>query len=282
MKSRHLTLLFLPLFLLSSCKNNVLTLKDGNGEEIDVIFIHGQSNADGRARASSFNVNDRDIYNHFVKDSENVFISSDGCSRQYNNFESCAFKKDMKNDYFGPEIGLRKYYEENFPTKKLAIIKVAFGGTILYNQWLYNGDTRYDLYNRAINFDIENLEILKSKNYVPSIKGICWMQGESDSCFGEEFASHYLDATTHLVDFFREDLKAYSENIRFVDAGISKSFPLYEMINEQKKQYSLTSENTMYFSTIDIGLNVKHDDLAHYDSPSMVKLGYTFGEYLFK
>ena len=61
------------------------------------------------------------------------------------------------------------------------------------------------------------MENLKSKNYIPTIKAMCWMQGEGDSYDG--YYQEYYDNTKLFVGNLREDLKELSGDKEFSFIG---------------------------------------------------------------
>jgi hypothetical protein len=85
------------------------------------------------------------------------------------------------------------------------------------------------------------------------------------------------------VSYIREDFSKYAGEggIYCIDAGISSSpycEPGYPTVNEAKRQFSLTSEKNIYFSTIEAGLTTLYEpdykpDLGHYDALSELELG---------
>ena len=147
------------------------------------------------------------------------------------------------------------------------------------------------MYGRFIKYVKKQMDNLKSKGYVPSIKAFCWMQGEGDSYEG--YYDVYYDNTKEFVTNVREDLKEYnSKEIPFIDAGINNSkdptsgaliWQYYKKVNEAKEQFASESENNIYIDTIAAGMHTNEEpfdnvDAAHYDTESQVQLGHLFAE----
>jgi hypothetical protein len=162
-------------------------------------------------------------------------------------------------------------------------------GYSLNYHWLYHYE-RASVYSAFKIFVDTYIKELQGHGYLPTIDAVCWMQGESDTT--EAKAARYYKNTEAFVSFIREDFSKYAnENgIYFIDAGISSSpycEPSYKEVNEAKRQFSLTSEKNIYFSTIDAGLTTLYEpdyepDLGHYDALSELELGRMFAREILK
>lgn len=281
MKKIKILSLLIISSILFSCSNKENVLPEGNSEDIDVILLYGQSNAVGTTPNYRLKQYDKKLYNKYSKSNDLVFIKYHSDDNISEKFVGTKLGQGHKDNYFGPEIGMTNYIEEKVKNK-VAIIKSTYGGTILSTQWLDGNYNRGTLYIESIRFTKLALKSLKDMNYNPNIKGICWMQGESDA-IDDNWTQDYIGKTRSFVSYFREDLKEYSESIKFVDAGIDDlSWKNHEQINNDKYNYSLESELNYYFSTIDLGFDVQKNDKAHYNGESEFKLGYTFGRYLYE
>ena len=173
---------------------------------------------------------------------------------------------------------------KEFPDENIYILKYTMSGYSLNYHWLQNG-SRGSIYEAFLKYSLTYLEYMVSKNYIPEIGAICWMQGESDTT--EYKASKYFENQKAFAIYLREDLKKYQreEGIYFIDAGISNSpycEPSYPEINQAKEAFSKLSPMNIYFSTIDLGFTIHKEpegnpDWGHYDAESELSLGHEFG-----
>ena len=192
-------------------------------------------------------------------------------------------------DRFGPEVGMAEKIAEVDPEKRVVIIKYAYGGTTLNNEWRSpsSGNTGR-LYTGAVEYIIQQLETLEAMDLYPIVKAICWMQGESDAS-GLNY-NQYEMLEENFVKDLRNDLAYYKPidaEIGFVDAGISDltAWTQYKVINQAKMNLSEKDDYHDYIDTISAGLKynaepVGNPDPYHYDSKYMIQLGHLFAEVL--
>lgn len=269
------------------------TLPSGEGKKATVILLAGQSNASGCSLDEYLRQNvSEEQYAAYEAGYDNVyinyFVSATNVSQ---GFVKCATQQGEGGGHFGPELGLAQKLHELYPNEQFFIIKYAFGGTNLYEEWLSptsKGKTG-KLYKEFAYFVEANMKYLISKNYDVEIEGMCWMQGESDS-FSTEHAGNY---GTHLSNFIKDVRKEFSryaakDGIVFVDAYIADN-PTYwvycDIVNDQKQKVATASDMNVVIDTVGAGLSCAAEptdapDLAHYDSLSEIKLGHLFAQYL--
>ena len=305
MKVKCLLLSVISVLCLSGCKKDFKvetdftfddksvqikdTLRRVRNETAHIVFLYGQSNADGVSYNEYLKTNDLDKFNEYAVGYENVYInffSDGGLSTSNFEFRKATLGCGCIYYTYGPEMGIAEIMSKAYPEEQTFIIKWTWGGTALHNQWLDGNRNRGDLYNPAMDFSIKCLNYLGSKGYTLSIEGICWMQGESDA-FKLDWSDYYND-TYAYVSYLRHDLKSVSESIKFVDAGINEEegvWPHPGPVNRAKREFAALSDLNIYIDTNAMGLTTKNEpvetpDIAHYDSLSMVKLGQAFGEAL--
>ncbi len=273
------------------------TLPDGQNKKATVILLGGQSNASGCSLDGYLQKNvSEEKYAEYANGFDNVYINYHvSWFKDSNAFVKCKTGQGEKDGeygaYFGPELGLAEKLNELYPDQLFFIIKCAWGGTNLYEQWLSpssHGKTG-QLYKEFVKFVDTSLNYLSSKNYDVEIKGMCWMQGESDS-FSVENATDYKTNLHNFIKDIRKKFKRYAPNdgIAFVDALIANN-PAYwvygDIVNEQKK--AVASESPLN-AVIDTSMLVcgeeptKTPDLAHYDSLSQIMLGHLFAQEIAK
>ena len=266
------------------------TLSDGGGKHVTVILLGGQSNASGCSHDEYLQKNvPAEKYAEYQNGYENVYINYLSGAKTSGGFVKCATLQGEIDGGFGPELGIAEKLAELYPDETFFIIKCAWGGTNLFEQWLApssSGKTG-TLYKHFVEYVETSLEYLVSKNYEVSVEAMCWMQGESDS-FSTEHAKGY---ETHLTDFIgdiRKEFKRYAskDGIAFVDAYIADN-PVYwvfcDDVNASKKAVADASPMNVLIDTVAEGLTCAAEpedtpDLAHYDSMSEIKLGHLFAE----
>lgn len=271
------------------------SLPDGEGRVAHVILLGGQSNASGCSNDEYLRQNvGEEKYAEYDGGYDNVYInyyvSDNNISGE---FVRCKTKQGELGGYFGPELGIAEKLYNDHPDEQFFIIKCAWGGTNLFEQWRSptSGGQTGELYKKFVAFVDANIEYLESKNYDVKIEGMCWMQGESDS-FSKVNAIDYAGHLKNLIKDIRERYKEYSadDGMVFVDAYIADLPNLWvycELLNESKHQVAELDPKNILIDTISHGLVTTNEpsdqpDLAHYDSMSQIKLGNLFGAELGK
>ena len=265
------------------------TLPDGENRHARVILLGGQSNASGCSRDDYLQKNvSEEKYTEYKNGYDNVYINYyvSGYNSS-NGFVKCAAMQGEGGGFFGPELGLAEKLNEMYPGETFFIIKCAWGGTNLFEQWLSpsgKGKTG-DLYLQFVDYVNTSLEYLESKNYDIEIEAMCWMQGESDS-FSVENATDYAQNLSNFISDIREEFKGYAsrDGIAFVDAYIADNpvFWVYcDLVNASKRTVADLSPMNALVDTVSLGLSCSEEpadspDLAHYDSLSEIKLGNMF------
>ena len=267
------------------------TLPYGFGEEVTVILLAGQSNAAGCSSDAYLKQNvSEEQYQKYENGFDNVYINY----YVSGNNDSSAFVKcktrqgeGVEPGYFGPELGLAERLNELYPERKFFIIKYAWGGTNLFEEWLSPsaGDAGH-LYNSFVAFVRASVKYLTAKNYKVNIESMCWMQGESDSML-EEPALNYA----HNIECFIRDIRsefadyASEDGIAFIDAYIAEVifWTYYKEVNAGKQAVADSDPNNRVIDTIAAGLTVTEEphgepDIAHFDSLSEIRLGQLFAE----
>ena len=259
---------------------------------VNVVIISGQSNAVGCTHANCIS---RSIghskyqeymagypgiqiaYDCWTKDDGPRFYSQN--QSKDDNFVKVMLGQGNSLATFGPEIGIAEELHEKFDGK-LFIIKYACGASNLKDDWAKRTSP---MYKRFVDYVKKQMKNLEDKNYIPTIKAFCWMQGEGDSYDG--YYQDYYENTKGFVGNLREDLKELSDNkdFPFIDAGISsyKEWKFYRKVNEAKQQFAGESDINFYIDTIGAGMHTTEEpfdtpDGYHYDSESEVLLGNLF------
>ncbi len=175
-------------------------------------------------------------------------------------------------DRFGPELAFGQRMHELWPTRSIAVIKVAEGGTALHDRWAAGTGDLYLLLLSEIQAQLAALQ----QDWRPQIAGLVWMQGESDA-IQESTANAYLN---HLAAFMTSVRSSLGVAVLPTTAGLIYS-------NAGLWPYAATVRNSTAALAGALGqmdvvetndLSVHADDLAHYDSASTVTLGRRFAD----
>ena len=267
------------------------TLKEGVKYE-DVYLIMGQSNASGCSYHSYLESKSPEVYAKYKNGNDKVLISYDCDNQIQSNFVPVKFGFGNTDECFGPEIGISEVLSTKEDTSY--IIKATWSGSCLRTEYVNEDGNKQKYYKRFVPFIKKQLKQLEKEGKHPRVRGLFWMQGESDSFCDEE--EKYYDAEKLFINYLRHDLNDWIyEYFNFVDAyiydhGICWRDP--QIINAAKQKLSEEDEHFYCIKTNGedesaISLKLKcesdeTDDLAHYDSLSMVLLGKTAGQYLIK
>lgn len=270
------------------------TLPDGAGKEATVILLGGQSNASGCSLDEYLKRNvSAEKYAQYQSGFDNVYINHLSGANRSAGFVKCASFQGELQGAFGPELGLADKLNKLYPDKTFFIIKCAWGGTNLYEQWLSPSSFGMTgkLYKQFVAYVTASIEYLQSKNYDVRIAGMCWMQGESDA-FSVKNSTDYAKHLENFIADIRKEFSQYAGNdgIAFVDAYIAANpayWVYYEAVNQGKLEILRRSPLNALVDTIAAGLTCDKEpegspDLAHYDSMSQIKLGHLFGEQIAK
>ena len=266
------------------------SLPDGGGKEATVILLGGQSNASGCSLDEYLKKNvSPEKYEQYERGIDNVYINYLSGSKSSCEFVKCSINQGEPENAFGPELGIADKLNELYPDRTFFIIKCAWGGTNLYEQWLSpsTGSKTGLLYEKFVKYVNSSLEYLESKNYEVKVEAMCWMQGESDS-LSLENATGYEENLSNFIKDVRDEFKDYAscDGIAFIDAYIADN-PLFwvycDEVNASKLRVSSSSSMNSVIDTVAMGLTCTEEpegnpDVAHYDSLSELRLGHAFAK----
>ncbi len=174
---------------------------------IDVYLIGGQSNATGQGYMANlpekFSLNKDVLLFHSAKphldsgEKPNTWVPLRQASES--------------PDRFGPELGFGNRIAELKTDRAIALIKHAHSGTNLFRDWNPGKDAAdKDHFGPQYKVFIETVQLglkeLKDQDYEPTIRGMIWQQGESDSK-DEETATSYSKNLAQLIARVREQFE---------------------------------------------------------------------------
>ncbi len=275
------------VFVLGSCGGNTAT-------SIDVIIMGGQSNMVGCSTYSGLADSVGTAkYDEYVSGYKGIKIAYDCWTRNgdddyqrqnhsNNKFVSSVLGEGNSDLTFGPEIGMAETFSST-RNNKVALIKYACGASSLLMDWASpSAGKMTTMYKNFLAYVKEEMKVLSNNGYAPTIKAMCWMQGEADAFAG--YCEEYYSNLHYFVQDLRKELLSYSgnANFAFIDGGISdsSSWPQYQIVNAAKQSFASESTNNIYIDTIAAGLNkdVLQSDNAHYKAPAMITLGKLFAQ----
>lgn len=278
-------------------------------KKANIIVLAGQSNAVGVGYTKYLSKHfDKKMIAKFYEGYENVLINYYSHGIKSNGFVKTTVNcTELAKDTLGPEVGIAKNLTERYPNEEFFIVKCAFGGATLFNDWLspsnglpYSNTSMANeypdivqalnqgkhptagwCYNELIKILNESIQILKKEGFEPQICAFFWMQGESDS-YAKDLVENYIQRYDNLLKDFQKQFDLYLSKCIYVDAGISENWLYYKELNALKEEYA-GRKGYCYLDTVTEGLTTQNEpidnpDKAHYDSDSIVKLGEMFAE----
>ncbi len=224
--------------------NAVAEKNTGNvNNELDIYVLIGQSNMAGRAPIPD--AHKAPLDGVFVLNKLGKWVAAKHPLNLYS-----TIRKNEGMQKAGPGINFAKHMRQAQPNKKIGLVVNARGGSTIA-EWCRNCEYYKQVLTRLIY--IENKD---------SIKGVLWLQGESD----QAKPAGYIDKLKQLVVDLRRDLA--KENLPFIAAQVN-NIPL---INKQIAALPTVLDNTAVVYSNDLTAI----DALHYDFASIQAIGERF------
>lgn len=188
----------LPLALLA-----LLLLPAQAADPVKVFLFAGQSNMEG-ADTDPGEVSNFPPYREVFEPLKDVRYSyQTGANHRSGSWTTLQAVADD----FGPEITFARFFRQRSEAP-LALIKDAWGGTTLINDWAPNGgdEKSKKLYSRFLTHIRERLAELEKEGVPYQIEALMWHQGENDM-FHREGKHQYEKNLRHFIASLRRDLK---------------------------------------------------------------------------
>lgn len=234
-------------FLISGCDSSESVKAEST---LPVYLLLGQSNMVGMRSVAA------ELPENLKKPNENAIIFKDG---KWVQVSPSSF--EVKG--FGPEVSFAHEVAKN---EKIGIIKVSAGDTKLAKEW--NSDPQGVLYQKTL-AEISAAE----KTRKIFIKGVMWMQGESDGGNAEYAESYKSNLETFIKNIKKE---TGNENLKFSACRVTSPESMYKYTSiVRNAQENVQTEGYKWFDCD--GLSKGPDNL-HYDTKGIVKLGELFGQ----
>tara|TARA_R110002073_G_scaffold5624_27_gene34718 strand:- start:6469 stop:7356 length:888 start_codon:yes stop_codon:yes gene_type:complete len=176
--------------------------------EYDVYLLAGQSNMDGRGKASELTEEQRQPSDHAIIYYRNLPKSSDGWQPLAPGFSIApGYKGEVPSSTFGPELGFAHGMLQAEPNRKLALIKGSKGGSSLRSDWkpgvMGEPKTQGQRYRDFVETIQMATQALSERGDRYTIRGLLWHQGESDSQLASD---DYEARLLQFVDRIRQDV----------------------------------------------------------------------------
>lgn len=222
---------------------------------MDLYLLIGQSNMAGRGIITEQYKNEGNA-NVLMLDKENNWIPA----KHPLHFDKPTVAGVGPGLSFGIEMAKKNH------GIKIGLIPCAVGGTSI-DVWQPGG---FDKATNTHPYD-DMLVRLKEAQKSGTLKGVIWLQGESDS--SPEKAIGYLEKLRELIERIRKE--AGDNSLPFVAGELGRYKEQYSNINDQLKQLPVNVNNTAVASSK--GFTDKGDS-THFDAASAEKYGERFAK----
>ena len=263
--------------------------RDDNGKA-NIILMSGQSNMAGSD--TKFSLLNNDTIQYYNIGHDNVAINYHAnANYTFNNEDSADFTyvnfgQGNSLQTFGPEMGLAKSLGKYKSNETYYLIKVAYGGTSLFNNWNVDNienTANKMMYGRFVKYLSNCLTMFKNQtNLTPNIKAMLWLQGESDT--DTDSGVHAVEYATHFQKLVNDVKSRYadylSSDFKWISALISKTY--------RDNQGGATVENIEYVNSALKKYSDRIVTETEYDLPKINNLHYTpesslkIGEYFYR
>lgn len=293
-------------------------------KDIDVYLIAGQSNGVGYTAVDSEseqaeiakderyrNGFDDVKYYGYVECNKDTTLPANIALRSVKlgkGADSQGKTRETKYETFGPELGMAKYFADNgIANTNYGIIKYAAGGTAIYDEFTSNLGSQYGnwmspslvakygkgsaaltglCYANFLTTVRQGLKAYKDNGYNPVIKGLAWMQGESESQSANN-SKRYAELLSTMIADMRKDLTEISgQNLSELLTVVAKIPSKYKDVVDSaayvdvvRAQMDAVAENDADVITIDNDfVTLPGTDNHHYNVPDMLQVGHNFAE----
>ena len=281
----------------------LITMAKGELEATDfhVYFLGGQSNMDGYGNNSDLpesllETQGRVPIFHGNTSPDNTVIDGKGCWKKLQPGHGVGFKSDGQDnqysDRFGVELSFARSIQEQYPDRRIAIIKYSRGGTSIdakaaggFGCWEpyfkgRDGVNQYDHFLATLRNAFEDSDIDddgEPDRLIPA--GIVWMQGESDGTMYSA-SLQYEANLKRLMDPIRASL--HQDDLPVVVGRISDSMKdgkkVWEFGETLRAAQAAFCDKDSAASLVTSTDNYGYSDPWHYDTAGYLDLGEKFAE----
>ncbi|WP_157663300.1 sialate O-acetylesterase [Polaribacter sp. SA4-12] len=250
-----------------------------------VFLLAGQSNMDGRAKASDLSEIDKQRLKKAQKNVTLYYNFDEGKPLDSTKVAKHTSKKFRADYLFGPELFFGIKMSEKYPDHKILLIKRSRGGMSLYGAWnpdwslekatLMKEQKQPKLYAEFIDYSKKTLANLTDYE----LCGMLWVQGETDSGkrFGPKPANEYEVNLKNLISSARKDFN--KPNLPFLIFQVGGGKVVEGMKNTAKEDENVVlipqktdKKSKFYFER-------NPPPVGHYVTSSMKKIGEYFFDF---
>jgi hypothetical protein len=172
---------------------------------------------------------------------------------------------------FGPELSFGRAMADSDAQARVAIVKYAVNGTNLAQDWAPGVGSVYTDFNASITAARQRLDGLS----VPyEIRGLLWMQGESDA-LDETMAASYQQNMTAFIESVRGFVGVADMPVVIARIRGTMPAPFYHSLAVRMAQESVAAGDANV-RIIDTDPLTLHADGVHYDTAGQLALGQAF------
>ena len=234
---------------------------------LQVVLLGGQSNMDGHGYLSGLPITPVNLQEEQL----DVLLYGTNIGAQSGSLVNLqpASSSSIK---FGPEVTFGRTIADVQPDDNFALIKYAWGGTDLENDWDINDGSHYTTFKNTVT---AGLAALTAAGHTYEISGMIWMQGERDVKAG-----YHNSYEANLTSFIADIRSNYGADLSFVVGQLSDnqdlSFPArLDVVRAAQADVAAADANTGLVVTDDFSLS---SDVLHFDSSGQMDLGEAFAE----
>ena len=281
---KKLILLLLISTSIFSCKaqENITSIK-----KTKVFLLAGQSNMDGRAKASGLSEIDKQRLKKAQKNATLYYNFDEGNPLDTTKVAKDTAKKFGADYLFGPELFFGINMSEKYPDHQIILIKRSRGGMSLYGAWnpdwtlekatLIKEENQPKLYSEFVAYGQKVLSTLEKDSY--ELCGMLWVQGESDSGKkgGIQPREAYQDNLTNLINRVRIDFNEPKLPFLMFQVGHGKVVKAMQNVAKSDKNVVLIPQEKDKNSKFYFERNPP--PIGHYVTSAMKKIGKYFFEF---
>jgi len=154
--------------------------------------------------------------------------------------------------------------------KTIGLVKWAVGGTTLAVDWVAGTGPQYVTLKARVQ---AALNYWNSNNYIPTIKGFLWMQGESDAQTLAYANAYNANLQAFIAQFKTDFASSLSGSFVFAIGGLGAiSYTYTSTVQAAQAAVGALGGNATFTNT---DLTLQGDGL-HFDSPAQTTLGTRF------
>lgn len=261
-----------------------------------VFLLAGQSNMDGRARASGLSETDK---SRLKKAQQNVTLYynfNGGNPLDVTKVEEHTAQKFGEDYLFGPELFFGIEMSEKYPNHQIILIKIARGGMSLYGAWnpdwtlekatLIKEQKQPKMYSEFVDYSKKVLSKLDKESSERcedegsyELCGMLWVQGEADSGNkgGLKPRETYEYNLINLIKYVRKDFNHTKLPFLIFQVGQGKVVEAMQNVSEADENVILIPQSKSKDSKFYFERNPP--PVSHYVTASMKRIGAYFFEF---